>query len=507
LAVKDFSVRLGQEEVGRILNLKANLDLKELLVTYAPHYQKLGWVLVGMKASDGTPLAMNLNQPAELWSSKITDLGVDDVQINIGVRTGKVSNLLVLEVDKGEGALALDQWGDWRAHCLAEVGGCREQHYYALPAGSQTPPSFFLAPQVLIYGEGGLVLAPPSLEPQAREPWRWLRPPWETPPQPPQPAVWQFLKDQIPAAMVQPEVPAWSEIYRMIAAHGPLLQALLVAAASQEEYYEKILHTALSLELNDPALLLGLLWHAPHGEDRHNPDKLDYFHELVARIRDRQAGVDPLPGLQPLPAERPWSEQPAPAPETPFPAPQLNSDLPEMHAGAGPTGPGLPEKEAPSTPRLDQSVSRHFFQLLAGLGEKVIMESCRHEAMLTGLKDQMGEIDHLVSHWEQQFGRSSPTPATPGAKPAENPGEFSFHALLDQYAYRKRQLQEIQTAANDFLQQNPDLAEDRHKVQMVIFCLKNYISLNPDYAGLPFREKLDQAGIMAREILSGQEEL
>jgi hypothetical protein len=33
---------------------------------------------------------------------------------------------------------------------------------------------------------------------------------------------------------------------------------------------------------------------------------------------------------------------------------------------------------------------------------------------------------------------------------------------------------------------------------MVIFCLKNYISINPEYAGLPFREKLDRAGMMAR---------
>ena len=33
LASKDFSVRVGQEEIGRIFNLKENLDLKDLLVT------------------------------------------------------------------------------------------------------------------------------------------------------------------------------------------------------------------------------------------------------------------------------------------------------------------------------------------------------------------------------------------------------------------------------------------------------------------------------------------
>ena len=228
MASKDFSVRVGQEEIGRIFSLKENLDLKDLLVTYAPHYQKLGWVLVGMKSPEGTPLELDLSQPVELWSKQLSEMGADQGQINIGIRTGKASNLLVLEVNKGEGALSLDQCGEWRAACVAEMGGSREQHYYALPPEVQTPPSFFLAPQVLIYGEGGLVLVPPSLEPQAREPWRWLQPPWEAPPQPPKPAVWQFLKEFIPAAMVTPEVQSWKDIYQMIAPHGSLLKALLV---------------------------------------------------------------------------------------------------------------------------------------------------------------------------------------------------------------------------------------------------------------------------------------
>ena len=41
---------------------------------------------------------------------------------------------------------------------------------------------------------------------------------------------------------------------------------------------------------------------------------------------------------------------------------------------------------------------------------------------------------------------------------------------------------------------------------MVVFCLKNYISLNPENAALPFREKLDRAGIMAREFFRMQGE-
>ena len=463
MALKDFPVRVGQEEIGRILNLKENLDLKELLVTYAPHYQQLGWVLVGMKSPEGTPLEIDLSQPAELWSQQLSDLGADQAQITVGIRTGKASNLLVLEVNQGEGALSLDQWGEWRADCVAEMGGCREQHYYALPSEAQTPPSYFLAPQVLIYGEGGLVLVPPSLEPQAREPWRWLRPPWESPPQPPQPAVWQFLKEYIPAAMVKPEVPTWKEIYRLIAVHGSMLKALLVPPASQDAYYQGILTTALGLGLKDPALLLGLLWHAPHGEARHNPDKGDYFQKLIAQARGRQEGGASGPALPARLEGRAGPDIPATDPGTASPATQLTPDVLEMFAGPGPTDPGLHEQEGASAPRFAQSVSGQFFQLLAGLGEKVIMESCRYETMLTGLRHKAGEIDNLVSQWEQHFVSPTPTPPEAGPIPSGNTVEFGWDAIIGQNSNKKQQLQEIQTAAADFLNQNPDLAGDRQQ--------------------------------------------
>jgi hypothetical protein len=506
LASKDFSVRVGQEEIGRIFNLKENLNLKDLLVTYAPHYQQLGWVLVGMKSPDGAPLELDLSLPAESWSQQLSEMGADEGQISIGIRTGKVSNLLVLEVNKGEGALTLDQGGEWRSNCVAEMGGSREQHYYALPPEVQTPPSFFLAPQVLIYGEGGLVLAPPSLEPQAREPWRWLRPPWEAPPLPPKPAVWQFLKEYIPAAMVKPEVQSWAEIYRIIAPHGSMLNALLVPPTSQAAYYQEIVNTALGLGFKDPALLFGLLWHAPHGEARQNPEKQDYLQEFIAKARGRQAGGATVPGLPARIDGGNWPDKPAGNLEAASPATQPSQDALDMLSGSGPTDPGRTERAAASGPNFEQSVSGQFFQLLAGLGEKVIMESCRYEAMLTGVRHQAGEIDNLVSQWEKYFAGASPNPSEQREKLAPAPVEFNWDAMVAPNSYKKQQIQAIQVEAGDFLQQNPDLAGDRHKVQMVVFCLKNYISLNPDNAALPFREKLDRAGTMAREFFRTQGE-
>ena len=506
MASKDFSVRVGKEEIGRIFNLKENLDLTDLLVTYAPHYQQMGWVMVGIKSREGAPLALDLSQPAELWAPQLSEIGADQGQINIGIRTGKASNLLVLEVNKGEGALSLDQWGEWRADCVAEMGGCREQHYYALPLEAQAPPSFFLAPQVLIYGEGGLLLAPPSLEPQSREPWRWLQPPWESPPLPPKPAVWQFLKEHIPAALMKLEAQSWEEIYRMIASHGVLLQTLLMPPTSQDAYYQGIINTALGLGFNDPTLLFGLLWHAPHGEARQNPDKRDYLQALANTARDRQAGGAPLPGLPARITGGAWPDETAVSLETASPATQPAQDVLDMFSGSQPADPGRDQREAALAPHFDQSVSAQFFQLLAGLGEKVIMESCRYEAMVTGVRHQAGEIDNLVSQWEQHFAGSSPNLPGQGEKPTGTTVEFSWDAIVGQNSDKKLHIQAIQAAAGDFLNHNPDLAGDRDKVQMVVYCLKNYVSINPDNAALPFREKLDRAGIMAREFLQLQGE-
>jgi len=501
---KDFPVRLGQEEIGRIFNLKENLDLKDLLATYAPHYQKMGWVMVGIESPGNTPSELDLSQPAELWTRQLSEMGADEGQIAVGIRTGKASNLLVLEVNKGEGALSLDQWGDWRSDCVAEMGGCREQHYYALPPEAQAPPSFFLAPQVLIYGEEGLLVVPPSLEPQAREPWRWLQPPWETPPPPPKPAVWKFLQEHIPAALMPPEVQSWEEIYRVIAPHSEMLKALLVPPSSQEAYYQGIVQTALALGFTDPALLFGLLWHAPHGEARQDPDKRDYLQAIADTARSRQAGGAVIPGL---PARMPGGagrEKPAISLATDSPAMRPAQDVLNMFSDSPASDPGRNEREAAPAPHFDQSVPGQFFQLLAGLGEKVIMESCRYEAMLTGVRHQAGEIDKLVSQWEQYFAGSAPNLSVQGEKPAGTTVEFTWDAMVGQNGDTRPHVQAIQAAAGDFLTHNPDLAGDRHKVQMVVFCLKNYISINPEDAALPFREKLDRAGMMAREFFRMQ---
>jgi hypothetical protein len=158
-----------------------------------------------------------------------------------------------------------------------------------------------------------------------------------------------------------------------------------------------------------------------------------------------------------------WSDK-AIGLETASPATQPAQDVLDMLSCSGPADPGRNESEAASGPQFDQSVSGQFFQLLAGLGEKVIMESCRYEAMLTGVRHQAGEIDNLVAQWEQYFAGSSPLPDQ-GERPAGTTVEFNWDAIVGQNSDKKPHIQAIQSAAGDFLNCNPDLAGDRHKVR------------------------------------------
>jgi hypothetical protein len=276
-----------EEEVCQIYNLKKNLDYSDILIKYANKYLKLGWDLVAVNAQGETALDLDFRQPEEMWSPKLTSMGLEGLQINLGVRTGMPSRLLVLEVHRDESLAPFNQRGDWGSGCVAEVGTEREQHYYVVPRGWQPPPSYFLESfQIMVFGEEGMVLAPPSLEPQAQATMRWLRPPWENPPTRPSPALCKFLKESSPSLLEEvspssPQVPTWAEIYPSITRYPQVLQALLAPAPRPEDYYQTLVDEAREAGLDDPQMILGLLWHAPLGDSSHLPQRWEYFQRLV----------------------------------------------------------------------------------------------------------------------------------------------------------------------------------------------------------------------------------
>jgi len=356
---RNFRAGVREEEVCQIYNLKKNLDYSDILIKYANKYLKMGWDLVAVNALGETPLDLDFREPEDVWSAKMTSMGLEGVQVNLGVRTGSPSRLLVLEVHRFESLAPFNQRGEWSSGCVAEVGTDREQHYFVVPRGWPPPPSYFLESfQVMIFGEEGMVLAPPSLEPKAQANLRWLRPPWENPPHRPSPALCKFLKDSVPSlsqAVVPsyPQVPTWAEIYSSITGCPSVLQALLAPAATPEKYYEALVAAARGAGFEDPHTLLGLLWHAPLGDGGQMPQRWEYFQGLVGQSNIRKSR-HPNPRECASPT---GNGSPSPHPGNASPAPEGNStdgtsrDEPAPGAGYPSPSPGAPPPAGTRWPR------------------------------------------------------------------------------------------------------------------------------------------------------------
>jgi hypothetical protein len=96
---------------------------------------------------------------------------------NVGVVTGAVSNLVVLDVDPqhgGEDSLAAlqAQHGPLPRTVEATTGGGGRHCYFAHPGG-HVPNRIGIAPGLDLRGDGGLVVAPPSVHPSGR-PYTWV---------------------------------------------------------------------------------------------------------------------------------------------------------------------------------------------------------------------------------------------------------------------------------------------------------------------------------------------
>jgi hypothetical protein len=301
---QDRRVKVHREEMESLLNLKSRLDHEKTVSSCTANYQKLGWVLQALNPQDGIYLEVDAGADPETWANCWREPGLSGQEIKLGVCTGKQSRLMVLEVAKGPVETILDRYGPWRAECIAVLGAGRERHFYAW----QASPLFDSASSVEAaefkwYGEGQVILVPPSIEAEGLESWQWLRPPWETPPQDPTRAVVDFLQQHLtrePQRRTEVSL-SWQEVYCLVSPFKPLLQALAASYVSKESYYQGILEAAVAVGLNAPEELLSVLWHAPRGDACQHPGSLAYLQKLVGA-----AQVQPTPMT--CPEDIPWEQ-------------------------------------------------------------------------------------------------------------------------------------------------------------------------------------------------------
>lgn len=147
------------------------------MLAAALRYLARGWSVLALRPRDKRPIrsweAWQHARPSEpqlrAWFTAWPDA-------NLGIVTGSVSGLVVLDVDAksgGEDALAAEEALSGALPMAPEAltgGGGR--HLYFRHPGFEVPNRVGIRPGLDLRGDGGYVVAPPSIHPSG-QPYRW----------------------------------------------------------------------------------------------------------------------------------------------------------------------------------------------------------------------------------------------------------------------------------------------------------------------------------------------
>jgi hypothetical protein len=125
---------------------------------YAQEYAEQGWSVI--------PIRSNSKEPSKSWLEFQQRLMTQDeidktTWTNVAIVTGSISNLCVIDRDNDEGKSFCEK--------LPPTLTCRTSkgfhYYFRLPEGKRVPTRVRFLPGLDVRGEGGYVLAPPSVHP------------------------------------------------------------------------------------------------------------------------------------------------------------------------------------------------------------------------------------------------------------------------------------------------------------------------------------------------------
>jgi hypothetical protein len=98
---------------------------------------------------------------------------------NIGIVTGKISNIVVLDIDGDQGREALAEAGHLIPDTVhARTGGGGDHYFFRYPEGGLGNSAGAIAPKVDVRGDGGFVVVAPSLHRSGRR-YEWIVAPGE----------------------------------------------------------------------------------------------------------------------------------------------------------------------------------------------------------------------------------------------------------------------------------------------------------------------------------------
>ena len=163
------------------------VDIKTALLESALNYAALGWCVIPIAPQGKTPLIRDWPKQASCDPDQIAGWWHQWPDANVGIVTGQLSGLFVLDVDpKNDGFttldLLIDKHGALPDTPTVRTGSGGQHVYFRYPSGITIRNSASkLGPGLDIRAEGGFVVAPPSIHPTGRE-YLWLDDQdWSTP--------------------------------------------------------------------------------------------------------------------------------------------------------------------------------------------------------------------------------------------------------------------------------------------------------------------------------------
>lgn len=134
--------------------------------------KELGWAVFPLKPGLKAPLTEHGLLDATTLPDQITEWWTKHPAANIGIATGEASDIVVVDVDGPQGEDALAAFGDL-PRCPSSSTGKGRHLIFARPAAGLRNSAGKLGPQLDTRGDGGYIVAPPSVHPSGAV-YRWL---------------------------------------------------------------------------------------------------------------------------------------------------------------------------------------------------------------------------------------------------------------------------------------------------------------------------------------------
>lgn len=141
------------------------------MLNEALKYLSMGWSIIPLRPKSKEPLIKWIEfQNRRASESEVKDWFTKHIDANLGVVTGLVSNLAVVDLDGPEGLTSGRNLG--LKSSVVSLTGAGRQLWFKNQMGLQNSVKV-IAPGIDIRAEGGYVVAPPSIHPNGRQ-YRWL---------------------------------------------------------------------------------------------------------------------------------------------------------------------------------------------------------------------------------------------------------------------------------------------------------------------------------------------